>query len=163
MLDRTCSPVRVLCSNKCSEALLGYFFHKDCAIWSVKDKGSGGQTGTDIFLLSLMTPIPFHGLLSRLNHTHSLKVSLSAPVSLFFLFPAHTSSPPQPPHIDYHICVDMLSYIDVLHSPRWMLFNCIWVSGLLVLKPKDMEFVSLPVQQSQGAAGELTALLESGP
>lgn len=59
--------------------------------------------------------------------------------------------------------IDMLPYIDVLHSPWWMLFNCTWVSSLLVLKPKDMEFVSLPIQQSQGAVCELTALLESGP
>jgi len=51
--------------------LLFFFFFKDCA-FIVTDKGSGGQAGTDIFLLSLMTPIPFHGLVSRLNHTQSL-------------------------------------------------------------------------------------------
>lgn len=56
-----------------------------------------------------------------------------------------------------------LPYIDVLHSPCWMLFNCIWVCSLPVLKPKDMEFVSLPIQEPQGAVCELTALLESGP
>lgn len=53
----------------------------------------------------------------------------------------------------------MVPSVDVLHS----VFNCIWVSSLPVLKPEDMEFVSLPILPSQEAACELTALLESGP
>lgn len=62
-------PIKTRESNGgCSAAV----FEKGLCFWSVKVKGNGGHTGTDIFLLSLMTPIPFHGLLSRLNHTLSL-------------------------------------------------------------------------------------------
>ncbi|MED6267287.1 hypothetical protein CHARACLAT_010594 [Characodon lateralis] len=58
----------------------------------------------------------------------------------------------------------LLPYIRcVAIAPRWMLFNCMWVSSLSALKPKDMEFVSLPIQQPQEAVCEPTALLDLGP
>lgn len=132
---------------------------KKCVLVS-KDKESRGQTGTYIFLLSLMTPIPFHGLVSRLNL--SVFVSLPiCPLSLSFslLHALHLSV------FSQSIMCTLICYRPSVGytRPWWMLFNCMWVSSLSVLKPKDMEFVSLPVQQPQGAVCELTALLESGP
>lgn len=60
----------MICSTKYEKVsmLVIFFLYKSCA-FSVKDKGSGGHAGIDMFLLSLMTPIPFHGLVSRLNQS----------------------------------------------------------------------------------------------
>lgn len=41
------------------------------------------------------------------------------------------------------IYIHVLPYIGVL-------FNCMWVSSLPLLKPEDMEFVSLLIRQWQG-------------
>lgn len=64
----------MFCSSRCIKAELVAFFFifsaKGLYFWSVKDEGRRGHR---YILLSLMTPIPFHGLLSRLNHTHSLE------------------------------------------------------------------------------------------
>lgn len=82
--------------------------------------------------------------LSEQIESPSLFVSLCAPVSLFSLVNTHTctrthagSVRPSP------IIIHVLPYIS-------MLFNCIWVSSLPLLKPEDMEFVSLLIRQWRG-------------
>lgn len=84
-----------------------------------------------------MTPIPFHGLVSRLN---TLTLCLTPFPRLPIFFGAHTHAGSVHPS---QIIIHVLPYISVL-------FNCIWVSSLPLLKPEDMEFVSLLIRQWQG-------------
>lgn len=135
------------------------FFSKDC-IGVSKTRGVEGSLAQIYFALPndtntiswLTEQIESPSLFPSLTLCPCLSVSL--PCTHFITLSSAT---------DHHTHIQMLPYIDVLHSPKWMLLNCMWVSSLPMLKPEDMEFVSLPIQQSQGAACEPTALLESGP
>lgn len=141
----------------CKEVGLRAFF---CKIVHLECLRQGEwRAGWHRYIFALPNDTNTISWLSEQIESHSLFVSLTlCPcLSCFsFLHTLHHSLLTQ----TYHMRIHMLPYTDVLHSPWWMLFNCIWVSSLPVL---DMEFVSLPIQPPQGAVCELTALLESGP
>lgn len=100
----------MFCSTKYKKVGLvafSFLFFKDCA-FSVKDKSSGGQAGTDIFF-ALPNDTNTISWLSEQIESHSFFLSLTLyPCLSVSLCYASLSS-----LIDYHVHIHMLQYIDV--------------------------------------------------
>lgn len=93
----------------------GFFFGQDCAFGVSKTRGAEGRLAQIYFALPNDTNTiswPTEQI-----ESHSLFLSLTLCLCLFpsvSPFSAHASS--HSSHIDYHMHIDMLPYIDVLHS-----------------------------------------------